>query len=253
MLHPSEPGSDESSDDEVDTRKIEAESIQKSINELDRLAIHIRQSSTSSLDTRVKAFEARKPSEVSSYEVKATLAVNGLYPEAPESLRRYLSKWMAHRYMKLLYWRSHDRKLRADSRSDRQQRQNLKQVQLQPAPLNKRASSLPRQLVQDEDPVRPKASGSKVSGGTSFLSGTRASELGSQIIIPTVEAKMPYRERAIASTVLEIGAKFPSPPKFEDGEERKPCPFCRKIFLKDDFVDNKWWREVEPKNLMFAY
>ncbi|KAJ4136564.1 hypothetical protein NW768_004181 [Fusarium equiseti] len=242
MLNPSEPSSDETSDDEVDRRKIEAESIQKSINELDRLAIHIRQSSTSSLDTRVKAFEARKPSEVSSYEARAIIAVNGLYPDAPDSLRRYLSKWMTHRYMKLLYWQSHDKKLRTDSRKIRQQEENVTQLPLQPSPSIAKASSLPQRPIQDEEPVPPKTSGSKVSAGTSFLSGTRASELGPQFITPTAETKMPARERAVASTVLETGAKFPGPPNFEDGEDQKPCPLCRKLFLKDDFIDSRWWR-----------
>ncbi|UPK96915.1 hypothetical protein LCI18_007850 [Fusarium solani-melongenae] len=239
---PSEPSSDESSDDEVDRRKIEAESIQKSINELDRLVIHIRQSSTSSLDARVKAFGARKPSEVSSYEARATLAVNGLYPEASHNLRRHLSKSMTQRYTKLLYWQSHDKKLRADCRRDKQRRDDSNQPQREPSPLPTKASSLPRQPARDEDPAPPKPGASRAGVGTSVLSGTQASELGFRITIPPAEAKMPARKRAGASTVLETGAKFPSPPRFEDGEDRKPCPLCRKIFLKDDFTDNKWWR-----------
>ncbi|KAM7185092.1 hypothetical protein V8F33_012601 [Rhypophila sp. PSN 637] len=190
---PSEPSSDESSDDEVDRRKIEAESIQKSVNELDRLAIHIRQSSIS-LDARVRAFGARKPSES-----------------------------MTQRYTKLLYWQSHDKKLRADYRRDKQRRDD---------PI----------LPERRDPAPPKSGASRVSAGTSLLSETVASELESRLTIPSAEAKMPARKRAGATTVLETGAKFPSPPKFKDAEDRKPCPLCRKIFLKDDFADNKWWR-----------
>lgn len=228
----------------MDRRKIEAESIQKSINELDRLAIHIRQSSTSSLDARVKAFGARKPSEISSYEARATLAVNGLYPEAPDSLRRCLSKSMTQRYTKLLYWQSHDKKLRADCRYDKQRRDDPIGPSREPLPLPlpAKAPSLPRQPARDEDPAPPKPGASRVGAGTSFLSETWASELGSRFTIPPAEAKMPARKRASASTILETGAKFPSPPKFEDGEDRKPCPLCRKVFLQDDFTDNKWWR-----------
>jgi hypothetical protein len=98
----------------MDRRQVELTGIQKSIIELDRLAIYIRQSSTSSLDARVKAFGARKLAEVATFEALATLKVNGLYPDASEILRQRLSKSMTHRYTKLLYWRSHDEKLRAD-------------------------------------------------------------------------------------------------------------------------------------------
>ncbi|KAH7308886.1 hypothetical protein B0I35DRAFT_463803, partial [Stachybotrys elegans] len=238
---PSESSADESSDEEVDRRKTETESIRKSINELDRLAIHIRQSSISSLDVRVKAFGARKLSDISFYEARATFAMNSLYPEASDSLRRHLSKSMAQRYTRLLYWQSHDKKLRADRRRDKRRDDPILPPR-EPSPLPPKVSSIPWQPVRDEDPAPPKPGESRVNAGTSFLSGTRASELGSQFTIPSAEAKMPSRKRAGASSVLETKAKFPSPPKFEDGEEQKPCPLCRKIFLKDDFTDTKCWR-----------
>jgi hypothetical protein len=71
--------------------------------------------------------------------------------------------------------------------------------------------------------------------------------------MPSAKVNIPVRERAVSSTVLDTGAQYPSPPKFEDGEDRKPCPFCRKIFFKDDFMDNKWWRQVGPKDTMCSY
>lgn len=238
----SESSSDGSSDDEVDRRKVELDGIQKSINELDRLAIHVRQSSTSSLDARVKAFGARKPAEVSSFESKAILAVHMLYPEASESLRRHLSKLMAQRYTKLLCWQSHDKKLRADRRRDGdKKRDDSLQTQREPTPLHAKGSPHQQPLKDgDSTPQKPKAS--RVSVGTSFLSGTVASDPGSRLTVPTMEGKMPVRRRADASTVLVSGATFPSTPEFEDGEDRKPCPLCRKIFLKADFTDTLWWR-----------
>lgn len=232
----------------MDRRKIEAESIQKSINELDRLAIHIRLSSTSPLDARVEAFGARKPSEVFSYKTKATRAVNGLYPEASDSLRRYLSKSMTQMYTRLLYWKSHDKKLRADCRRDKQRRDDPIQPPREMSPL-----SLPMHPARDKDQAPPKLGTSSVSAGISFLSGTKASELGSRYTIPPAEAEMPARKRAGAFTALDTKAKFPSPPKFENEEDQKPCPLCRKIFLKDDFADNEWWRQVSLENHMFSY
>ncbi|UKZ81816.1 hypothetical protein TrVFT333_009590 [Trichoderma virens FT-333] len=127
LLHitvdPSESTTDESSgessDEEFDLRKIALEGIQKSINELDRLAIRIRLPSYSSLDARVNAFASRKPAEISSFEVKAIIAVRWLYPNASENLRGYSSELMTHRYTKLLYWHSQEKKLRKDRRLDK--------------------------------------------------------------------------------------------------------------------------------------
>ncbi|KAL6838094.1 hypothetical protein V8C40DRAFT_231591 [Trichoderma camerunense] len=240
-IDPSEPSSDESSDDEVDRREVEFDGIQRSINELDRLAIHIRQSSSSSLDARVKSFASRKPAEVSSFETKAILAVNVLYPEASESLRKYLGKSMTQRHTKLLYWRSHEKKLRTDRRRDEKSRDESAQSRRESSPLPIK-ESLPQPSAIDRNPISPKTEPSRVSIGTSALSGTLASDLGSRFAIPIAEAKIPSLRRAGASTVLESTAKFPSPPQFEDGEVQKPCPLCQKIFPKVNYTDNVWWR-----------
>lgn len=239
----SDGSSDGSSDDEVDRRKIEFEGLLKSINELDRLAIHVRLSSISSLDARVMAFRARKPAEVYSFEAKAIFAVEMLYPEASETLRRHLSKSMAHRYAKLFYWKSHDKKLRADRRRNcnAKRGEDPLQAQREPTPPLAKGSSH-QQPLKDGNRTPQKPEPSRVSVGTSFLSGTFASDPGSRLTAPTMEAKMPVRRQVGASTVLVSGARFPSPPEFEDGEDRKPCPFCRKVFLKVDFTDTVWWR-----------
>ncbi|KAF2801990.1 uncharacterized protein BDZ99DRAFT_577208 [Mytilinidion resinicola] len=237
-VDPDDAGSDESSDDGVDRRKVELSGIQKSINELDRLAIYIRQSSTSSFDARVKAFGARKPAEISSFEVKTMLAVNGLYPEASESLRQHLSKSMMKRYTRLLYWKFHDKKLRADRRRDGQPRHT------QPRSTPSHAMEPPQRLrsMEDSASALPKPEESKVSKGTTFLSGTVPSNAGSNLVIPPAEGEMPVLSRARASTVLRSGAKFPEPPQFKGEEDRKPCHLCRKIFSKADFEDEFWWR-----------
>lgn len=224
---PSELSSDESSDDEADRRKVELDGIQKSINELDRLAIHIRQPSSSSLDVRIKAFASRKPIEVSSFEIKAKLAVNILYPEAFESLRKYLSKSMTKRHMKLLYWRSEEKKLRTDRCRDEQSRDKSVQSRRESSPLPTK-ESVPQPSAIDQTPILLKPEPSRVSIRTSPLSGTLALDLASRFTIPTAEAQIPSPKRAGASTVLESTAKSPSPLQFEDGEVQKPCPLCQK-------------------------
>ena len=238
---PDDAGSDDSSDDDVNRRKVELTGIQKSINELDRLAIHIRQSSTSSLDARVRAFGARKPTEISSFEMKAMLTVNGLYPKASESLRNRLGKSMTKQYTRLLYWKFHDQKLRADRRRDRQPREDRWQTQVKSAPSSSVEAAQRQRSMKDDPSTSPNPEASRVSKSITFLSETVPSNMGSNLILPPAEGEIPVRRRASASTVLKSGAKFPSPPQFEGDEDQKPCPFCRKIFSKADFGDVNWW------------
>ncbi|RSL68666.1 hypothetical protein CEP54_002674 [Fusarium duplospermum] len=204
---PSDQGSDDSSDEETERRQIELEGIRMSINELDRLAILIRQSSTSSLDARVKAFASKRAAEVSSFETKAILAVNALYPDANESLCQRLSKSMVHRA----------------------------------APQN--------QIAKSESDTRPEPVTRAGSAGISLLSETIASDPVSRFsLLP--KPMEPVKQRAGATTVLETGALFPKPPKFDDGDETAPCPLCRKVFQRHDFTNDVWWKSHVNEDLV---
>ncbi|KAL7904815.1 hypothetical protein GGI35DRAFT_484031 [Trichoderma velutinum] len=234
IADPSESSSDEasneSSDDEADRKRVELDGIQRSRNELDRLAIHIRQSFTSSLDARVSAFASRNPVMVSSFKIKAILAVNAL-PEASKSLRKYLSKSMMQRHTKLLYWQFQEKKLPAGRRRDGNSRGDPAQSRRESSPLPAKELLL-QPLAVERDSTLPKPEPSKVSAA---------------------EAQVPSARRAGASAVLASIAKFPIPPQFEEGEFQKPCPLCQKIFLKANFADDIWWRcHVNEDLLPFA-
>ncbi|RMJ08757.1 hypothetical protein CDV36_011612 [Fusarium kuroshium] len=237
---PSDQGSEDSSDEETDRREVELEGIRVSINELDRLAIHIRQSSTSSLDTRVKAFASKRAAEISSFETKAMLAVNALYPDANESLRQHLSKSMVHRYTKLLYWKSHDKKLRADNRPLRHSREL--HIDRTPSPLPLKAVPQQQTALSGSD-TRPEPVARPGSAGISFLSDTFASDPISRFSLLPKPIE-PVRREAGATTVLETGAIFPKPPKFDEGDDTAPCPLCRRVFQGSDFANDVWWKYV---------
>lgn len=211
-----------------------------SINELDRLAIHIRQSSTSSLDARVKAFASKRTAEISSFETKAILAVNALYPDAHESLRQHLSKSMVQRHTKLLYWQSHDKKLRTDHRRLKHSQES--QIERTPSPLPLKAV-LQQQTAKSGSDTRPEPVARTGSVGISFLSDTFASDPVSRFSLLPKPIE-PVKQRAGATTVLETGALFPKPPKFDDGDETAPCPLCRKVFQRHDFTNDVWWKYV---------
>ncbi|KAK4445253.1 hypothetical protein QBC34DRAFT_333410 [Podospora aff. communis PSN243] len=239
--------SDSSSDDDVDHQLVALASIEKSIKELERLAISIRQASTSSLDARVKAFGARKLAEVAPFEALATLAVNSLYPDAPDVLLQRLSKSMTQRYTRLLYWRSHDKKLRAD------RRRQGKLVQVDDTTQSKVDNTPSGSVIEDSQHQRQSASvgsgrdnpeASTRNRATSMLSGTVLSNTASHLPpLPQTGLMVPRPRRSTATTIIDTSAKFPAPPRIVDGEDQKPCPFCRKNISKDDFMDLGWWRK----------
>ncbi|UKZ71431.1 uncharacterized protein TrAtP1_012386 [Trichoderma atroviride] len=220
---PSERDSDDSSDEGVDIRRIELEDIQQSLNELDRIAIRIWHSPASALDSR------------------AMLAVDCLYPKAPESLRRYLSQLMTQTHMKFLYWQSNDQKLRKNRRFDRKSQDGSTQIRQNSSHLLAKKFS-PQPSIIDQKQSLPDFKANKIPVVTSTLSETLPSDLDSRYTVPTVDAEMPSPRRAGASTILGSRAKFPDPPKFEDGETLKPCPLCRKNFSEAEFNDSTWWK-----------
>lgn len=238
--------SDDSSDDELERRKVELSGIQSSINELNRLAIYIRQSSISSLDARVKAFRSRKPGEIWRFQAVADVALRALYPLASESLRQQLSSSMVDRYAKLLYWKVHDRKLRTDRRRGGEPEDSYILV---PAEQTKATPTEPS-VAKSQNNQKPSSNADKgsgldfgaASGGSSYLSGTVPSNLGSRLILPPAESEPPARKRANASTLIATGGDFPESPHFGTGEDLKPCPLCRKLLKRIDCFDEKWWR-----------
>ncbi|KAF4964967.1 hypothetical protein FSARC_7145 [Fusarium sarcochroum] len=243
---PSEPSSDESSDEEANRRKVELDGVRKSLNELNRFAIHIRQVSTSSLDARVRAFGAKRPEQISPFEIRAWLTINSLHPRAQQELRKHLSKLMTHTHTRLLYWQSHDYKLRADRRRRSKKRQD---------PTLQEPASRPIIGSSHQRPQPNMFQGaSKSMEHNKSLSGTHASELRSQISGPPAnvppEVTLPISSRAGASTVVGGGAKFPDPPVFEEGEDLKRCPLCRKIFARADFENSLWWKGHVNEDLM---
>ncbi|EJT72233.1 hypothetical protein GGTG_09099 [Gaeumannomyces tritici R3-111a-1] len=244
--NPDDSESDESSDGETDRRKIELDGVWKSVNELGRLAIHIRLSPTSSFDARVQAFAARKAAEIAPFETLAMLTVKHLYPDSTDSIRRLLGKAMTDRYARLLYWKYHDRKLRLDRR-----REASVPVQREVFPQRPPATLYRSQTPTKSEISRPpKPEESQVSLGTDLLSDTIPSNPASHVVIPFYESNVPVRRRAGASTVLGTKARFPKPPKLQGGGSSLPCPLCRKMFPGTSFDDVVWWRVSRARDYM---
>ncbi|KAL6796745.1 hypothetical protein J3E68DRAFT_401724 [Trichoderma sp. SZMC 28012] len=88
----------------ADLRKT-GEYIEGSVDRLHRLGKIIRQTSTASLISRVRAFSAKKSD--SSLENTSYLVIRHLYPEAPLSLQRLLGQSILERHYNMEYRREH--------------------------------------------------------------------------------------------------------------------------------------------------
>ncbi|KAK7718128.1 hypothetical protein SLS63_010513 [Diaporthe eres] len=246
----SDTESDESSDDEIDPRQVELNGIQNSIKELDRLAIYIRQSSITSLDARVKAFGARKLADVAPFEALATNVVESLYADASGILHERLSKSMTQRYTRLLYWRSHDKKLRVDRRRwDRSPDSSVKEeLNTTNARDASAAESQHQQQRSNMSSALDHPDSETIRRGTdlSRISETIPSNTGSHLALPPAEGQMQRTGRGTGTTVLRSGAKFPPAPELEPGEEHKACIYCRRNIPKDSLEDAKLWRSQGP-------
>lgn len=235
MLGTSSPDDEESEDfSDSDTDRIldVLGGIQNSIQELDRLAIYIRQSSASPLDARVSAFGTKKVAVISSFEITAMLALRSLYPKASEELRWHLCRSMTKRFTRLLYWKHHDNKLRADRRRTGRPHQDHTSTQETPKaqPVTRLPHEPPRiktDITSSNNPMED-----RVPVHTEIRSDTDPSNWGSRYIIPPVD-EVPIQRQGTTSTVLRSGAKFPSPPEFDEEDNSKPCFLCRKLLLKD--------------------
>lgn len=226
-----DPGSDDSDDsgpDDSGSQNVAFEGMHEAMCQLDRLAISIRQSSTSTLTRRVNAFAARKTEDLNAFGTAALLAVESLYPEAEESLHRRLSKSMTDRYARLLYWKSHDKKLRADHR-----------LHVQPQPISPQAALPVRREAAPKTFVSP--GGGQTStlrrGFTAVVSETEPSTA-----ICQTRVHLPTPPRGGASSVQISKVEYPRPLKLEGNEDRASCGFCRKIHGKEQYEDTSWWR-----------
>ncbi|KLU89428.1 hypothetical protein MAPG_08399 [Magnaporthiopsis poae ATCC 64411] len=214
--------------DDSDPRGVAFEGIEEAIAQLNNLGISIRQPSTSRLESKVKAFAAKRVVQLNDFEMLALLAVQRLYPDAAPSLHRRLSRHMVDTHMRLLYWKSHKEKLEADrgghSRQDPQPKPKPLRIVSNPEP------SIHKLLGETGERPAPVA-----------LSETEATTVPSHAPAPIQRQHGNVKEtrHGAPTTVLNTPVKFPPPPKAEDGNK---CWYCLKVHLAEEYEDGTWWK-----------
>jgi len=236
---PSDQRSTASSDsdlsDDSDSSCVALNGIGDALSQFGRLAISIRQSSTSNLTTRVKAFAGRKL-QLSDFETVALLAVQALYPSAAKSLHRLLSKSMTERHARLSYWRFHDKKLRADRRRSGPTWDKALTAALNDGPRVRARNSLPK---------NPERATAGTQQQRTIYSETVPSGVNTQLPKELEGVLVQKNRRVGGASSVQIGEfSYPPEPKLADGKFGGPCEFCRKVLDTVRYEDPLFWRLV---------
>lgn len=217
---------DSDSFDDSDPHGVAFEGIEESISQLNNLGIYIRQPSTSRLESKVKAFASKRVDQLNDFEILALIAVERLYPNAAPSLRRRLGKHMVDIHARLLYWKSHAKKLGAD-------RGGPPDKQTEPNPLSIKSSptNSVHNVLGDKDRRQPAAT----------FTETEATTVPHQHPDPTRGRQGEPKTSRVgeAPTVLTSKVELPPPPGAEDGYV---CWYCRKVHSAEEYDDDNWWR-----------
>jgi hypothetical protein len=232
------------------------DTVEATINRLNRLGSIIRRYSTSSLETRVRGFTARYGDE--NYTALAKLIVRFRYMTAPSSLQEHLAVSMSARRQRLRYVSQHQAKL-----AGREQKAQMKQ-QDQP---DVRFSLSPAlgQIIEERDsensappePIRSrKQRAVRSSRNNPFVRMLAPSDMSSKASTfrppPTVVAQLRRGDGAsvVSSSnnsktlMAENLEDYPQAPHRELGKPAPSCPFCFKPLEESELKLGKW--QYEP-------
>lgn len=219
------------------------ESVEGSIDRLHRLGVTIRQSSTASLISRVKAFSAKRSD--SSLEEMSFLMIKFLYPMAPLNLQHLLSRSILERHFNIEYRGEHQRRLAAhrtraldddDHKEDQPRVDNDSQEVLRP---------ITRKDYVDEaaDVVHDRSE----KGTDTMLSksGTKPSTLQTQEFQRKLNQEKPLKALSVVSKASSVpigDINYPRPPKSDGEHDWAKCYWCFESYPHEKFQDAKWWR-----------
>ncbi|KAF3066101.1 hypothetical protein CFAM422_009245 [Trichoderma lentiforme] len=209
------------------------ESVEGSIDRLHRLGVIIRQSSTASLISRVRAFSEKRSD--SSLEEMSFLMIKFLYPMASLNLQRLLSRSILERHFNIQYRGEHQQRLAA-RRMPHKKVDNGSQEVLRP---------ITRKDYVDEaaDVVHDKSE----KGTDTMLSksGTKPSTLQTQEFQRKLNQEKPLKALSVVSKTSSVpigDINYPRPPKSHGEHGWTKCDWCFESYPHDKFQDAKWWR-----------
>ncbi|KAK6495590.1 hypothetical protein TWF481_002638 [Arthrobotrys musiformis] len=220
--------------------------IETSLSQLSRLGVTIRASLTTSLEARIRRFAEK--SSPGAFESRARRAINFLYPDSKGDLRVQLTRSMVETYERILYKKSHQRKLNTP-RDTKQQAHELKIVKESPnlgftGSQNMTSSefespSVPRhKLLVNFNQSQHDA---EQESTPSTLPSVRQ-----RLLQKTFDASS--KDGSQAASSVQLGkVTYPRPPKGEPTSYRT-CDWCLQRY-HGSFLENEvWWRNHMDKD-----
>jgi hypothetical protein len=202
------------------------EAIDESLAELSQVGIAIRNSSKTTEASRARRFAATSL-DLTVLEALVFLAVETLFPSAPESLQAQLGQSMVDRHLRLLYRASQHNILKTDCRK---QGAGLEQPLVNvgaKTPIAEHGQSGPRATNQDFSSFFPAPS-------TFALTSFDSKDFREKQHTP----RLPKSRAGTTTTVL--GATHePAIPNFE-GNQSATCRWCF-ASIPDSYVENGRW------------
>ncbi|KAL7910317.1 hypothetical protein GGI35DRAFT_362150 [Trichoderma velutinum] len=225
----------------ADLREI-GEFIEGSIDRLHRLGVIIRQSSTASLISRVRAFAAKQPD--SSLENISHSLIKHLYPSAPLSLQRLLGRSILERHFNIQYRREHQRRLSTQRLAVLYKRNGQTQVH------NNRLELRNYTTRMDQDDNTPNDICNDFAIQTDPMisqSSSKPSTLQTDEFYHRLEAGKQFPALSTISTTSSVPTgdiSYPQPPKpLGDGNSSwATCHWCYESYPYNKFQDTGWWR-----------
>lgn len=207
-------------DDLLSLATISLEAIDESLTELSQVGIAIRQSSRMSETVRARMFAEHL--DVSSFEALAFLALETLYPNAPESLLDQLGRSMVDRYIRILFRAPRQNTLKRDLR------------QHAPSPASPSSIRIPTQNSGATAQSVVVAAGEHGETRTIELSSIDKSRFKHEFRI----AQTP-RSRS-GTTIILANTHEPPIPRFDDTQKTQ-CQWCFTSISQNVVVNDGRW------------
>ncbi|UKZ60138.1 uncharacterized protein TrAtP1_001422 [Trichoderma atroviride] len=196
-----------------ETQKAALKTIGDTITRLDRLGTTIRHSSSSTIDTRVKEHAANQ--NLVPFASLCANAVQALYPGADQALKEYLSKSMATRFAKMLFFNSRNKNLRA-RRGDLP---TITEVPERETPTHEYAKGQANPVVYLSVPQAPKKHNAY---SESVLSTVDIQHIRNRLRAPD-EASTKFHK---TSSIQVKQGNYPQAPSSKGGNNIIPCQWC---------------------------
>lgn len=226
----------------ADLRKT-GEYIEGSVDRLHRLGVIIRQSSTASLISRVRAFSAKKSD--SSLENTSYLVIKHLYAGAPLSLQRLLGQSILERHYNIQYRREHQRRLSTRPLAVLCKRNGQTQVE------NNRLELRDTFTRKGPDDNAPNGIYNnfliQTDQGVVSQSSSKPSTFHTDEFYHRLEARKQSPALSTVSTTPLVHTgdiSYPQPPKPLGGGNSSwaTCQWCFESYPYNKFQDKSWWR-----------